>query len=154
MSFVIATPETVATAAQNLAAIHSTLNEASAAAAGSTTAVFAGAEDEVSALGRGVVRRRRPGIPSPSANAQMFREQFVIIVERGCRCLPQHRSRECGAGSAERGECARQNAAGPVVDRSWRGRCSRLRRYVRGHWRDGQRRRNRQPVRKPDHQDE
>jgi hypothetical protein len=47
--FVIAAPEVVQAAAQGLAGIRSTLGEASAAAAGPTTAVVAAAEDEVSA---------------------------------------------------------------------------------------------------------
>jgi hypothetical protein len=47
MSFVIATPEFVTAAAGDLANIGSTLSEANAAAAASTTGVLAAAEDEV-----------------------------------------------------------------------------------------------------------
>lgn len=58
MSFVIAAPEMVEAAAQNLARIRSTLSEASAAATVPTTGVVA-AEDQVG-RGRGAVRRVRP----------------------------------------------------------------------------------------------
>ncbi len=49
MSFVVATPDLVTTAAQDLAGIHSALRDATAAASGPTTAVMAAAEDEISA---------------------------------------------------------------------------------------------------------
>jgi hypothetical protein len=48
MSFVIATPDLVLSAAQNLADIRSSLAEAATAAAGPTTGVAAAAQDEVS----------------------------------------------------------------------------------------------------------
>jgi hypothetical protein len=46
MSFVVAVPEQVQTAAQGLASIHSTLAEASASVAAPTTAMAAAAEDQ------------------------------------------------------------------------------------------------------------
>ena len=49
MSFVIATPETMAAAAADLAGIESALSAAHAAAATSTTQVLAAGADEVSA---------------------------------------------------------------------------------------------------------
>jgi hypothetical protein len=49
MSFVIAAPEYVASAASDLASIGSTIGEANAAAVAPTTGVVAAAEDEVSA---------------------------------------------------------------------------------------------------------
>ncbi|MGB9305180.1 MAG: PE family protein, partial [Mycobacterium sp.] len=49
MSFVIAAPEALATAARNLANLGSTLGAATAAAAVPTTQVLSAAEDEVSA---------------------------------------------------------------------------------------------------------
>jgi RNA 3'-terminal phosphate cyclase len=48
MSFVIAAPELVQDAAQNLAGIRSSLAQASSAAAGPTTGIAAAAQDEVS----------------------------------------------------------------------------------------------------------
>lgn len=56
MSFVVAVPEQVRTAAQSLAGIRSTLGEASASAVAPTTGVLAAAQDEVSA---GVAGLRR-----------------------------------------------------------------------------------------------
>ncbi|WP_204079920.1 PE family protein [Mycobacterium riyadhense] len=49
MSFVIAAPELLGTAATELAGLDSTLSAANAAAAAQTTTVLAAAEDEVSA---------------------------------------------------------------------------------------------------------
>src|SRR5689334_5106340 len=49
VSFMVTVPELVTTAAANLAGIGSTLQEATAAATGPTTAVAAAAADEVSA---------------------------------------------------------------------------------------------------------
>ena len=49
MSYVIAAPEMLATAAADVAGIGSSLNAANAAATARTTAVIAAAEDEVSA---------------------------------------------------------------------------------------------------------
>ncbi|WP_072495620.1 PE domain-containing protein, partial [Mycobacterium tuberculosis] len=48
MSFVVTVPEAVAAAAGDLAAIGSTLREATAAAAGPTTGLAAAAADDVS----------------------------------------------------------------------------------------------------------
>ena len=49
MSFVVAVPEVLGTAATDLTSLGSTLSEANAAAATQTTGVLAAAEDEVSA---------------------------------------------------------------------------------------------------------
>jgi hypothetical protein len=70
MSFVIAVPELLGTAATDLAGVGSTLSAANAAGGAQTTGVLAAAEDEVSAAiaaqfshtGRGIrrsARRRR-----------------------------------------------------------------------------------------------
>jgi len=66
MSFVIAAPELVQGAAQDLAGIHSSLAEATATVAGPTTGAAAAAEDEVSIamasmFGNHLVGRRRCG---------------------------------------------------------------------------------------------
>ncbi|WP_244603760.1 PE family protein [Mycobacterium attenuatum] len=80
MSFVLAAPEMVTTAAQELAAMHSTLGEASASAAGPTTALLAAAEDEVStgiAALFGAFGREYQLI---SSQVQAFHEQFVNLL--------------------------------------------------------------------------
>jgi PE family len=48
MSFVIATPDLVQSAAENLAGIRSSLVEAAASASGPTTGIAVAAQDEVS----------------------------------------------------------------------------------------------------------
>ena len=77
MSFVIAAPEIVQAAAENLAGIRSTLSEASAAAAGPTTGVVAAAGDEVSAGIAALFGSFGEQYQSLSAQAQAFHGQFV-----------------------------------------------------------------------------
>lgn len=62
MSYVLATPEMVAAAANNLAQIGSTLSAANAAALAPTTGVLAAGADEVSAAVASLVFRARPGL--------------------------------------------------------------------------------------------
>lgn len=82
MSFVL-TPETVTTAAQDLAAMHSTLGEASAAAAGPTTALAAAAEDEVSAGIAALFGAFAQEYQLVSSQAQTFHERFVKLLNAG-----------------------------------------------------------------------
>ena len=83
MSFVIAAPEMVQAAAQNLAGIRSTLSEASAAAAGPTTGVVAAAEDEVSAGVAALFGAFGREYQVLSAQAQAFHGQFVNLLNAG-----------------------------------------------------------------------
>ena len=83
MSFVIAAPEMVQAAAQNLAGIRSTLSEANAAAAGSTTAVVAAAEDEVSAGVAALFGAFGQEYQVLSAQAHAFHGQFVNLLNAG-----------------------------------------------------------------------
>lgn len=62
MSYVLATPEMVAAAANNLAQIGSTLSAANAAALAPTTGVLAAGADEVIGSGGVAVFRARPGL--------------------------------------------------------------------------------------------
>jgi hypothetical protein len=83
MSFVIAAPEMVQAAAQNLAGIRSTLSEASAAAAGSTTGVMAAAEDEVSGAVAALFGAFGQEYQAINAQAQAFHAQFVNLMNAG-----------------------------------------------------------------------
>ena len=83
MSFVIAQPEFVQAAAQNLAGIRSTLSEASAAAAGPTTGVVAAAEDEVSGAIAALFDSFGQEYQTISAQAQAFHAQFVNVMNAG-----------------------------------------------------------------------
>lgn len=83
MSFVVAAPETVATAAQDLATIHSTLGQASAAAAGPTVGVVAAAEDQVSAGVAQFFGAFGQDYQAISAQTQAFHQQFVNLLNAG-----------------------------------------------------------------------
>jgi hypothetical protein len=83
MSFVIAQPELVQAAAQNLAGIRSALSEASAAAAGPTTGVVAAAQDEVSGAVAALFDAFGQEYQAISAQAQTFHTQFVNLMNAG-----------------------------------------------------------------------
>lgn len=83
MSFVIAEPELVQAAAQNLAGIRSTLGDAAAAAAGPTTAVVAAAEDQVSASVAALFGAFGEEYQVLNAQAQVFHGEFVNLLNAG-----------------------------------------------------------------------
>ncbi|OBI13016.1 hypothetical protein A5712_05990 [Mycobacterium sp. E2327] len=83
MSFVIAQPELVQAAAQNLAGIRSALSEASAAAAGPTTGVVAAAHDEVSGAIAALFDSFGREYQAISLQAQAFHAQFVNLMNAG-----------------------------------------------------------------------
>ncbi|OBI46055.1 PE family protein [Mycobacterium sp. E796] len=83
MSFVIAQPELVQAAAQNLAGIRSALGEASAAAAGPTTGVVAAAQDEVSGAVAALFDSLGQEYQAINAQAQAFHAQFVNLMNAG-----------------------------------------------------------------------
>ncbi|POX77283.1 PE family protein [Mycobacterium kansasii] len=82
MSFVL-TPEMLTTAAQDLAAMHSTLGEVSVTAAGPTTALAAAAEDEVSAGIAALFGAFGREYQIVSSQAQAFHERFVNLLNAG-----------------------------------------------------------------------
>ncbi|MGA9362550.1 MAG: PE domain-containing protein [Mycobacterium sp.] len=81
MSYVIAAPEFVTAAATDLAGIGSSLSEANAAAAASTTRVITAAGDEVSAAIAAVFSAHGQGFQALSARAAAFHEQFVQALK-------------------------------------------------------------------------
>jgi PE family len=83
MSFVIAAPEIVQAAAENLAGVRATLSDAAAAAAGPTTAVVAAAEDQVSARVAALFGAFGQEYQALSAQTQAFHEQFVNLLNAG-----------------------------------------------------------------------
>ncbi|OBK28547.1 hypothetical protein A5634_20190 [Mycobacterium asiaticum] len=83
MSFVLATPELVASAAQDLAGISSALGQATAAAAGPTSAVLAAGADEVSAAIAQLFGTHGQEFQAISAQAAAFHEQFVGLLNAG-----------------------------------------------------------------------
>jgi hypothetical protein len=83
MAFVFATPEALAAAASDVAGIGSALGEASAAAAGPTTAVVAAAEDGVSAQIAVLLSGHGLGFQQVSAQLSTFHDQFVQALTSG-----------------------------------------------------------------------
>ncbi|ORC07244.1 PE family protein, partial [Mycobacterium persicum] len=83
MSFVIAAPDTVASAASDLATIGSTIGAANGAAAAPTTNLLAAAEDEVSAAIAAFFGAHAQAYQTLSAQAQAFHQQFVQALNAG-----------------------------------------------------------------------
>jgi hypothetical protein len=83
MSFVIATPELVESAAQDLAGIRSSLAEAAASAAGPTTGIATAASDEVSVAIASMFGNFGQEFQALSAQAQAFHQQFVSLMNAG-----------------------------------------------------------------------
>jgi hypothetical protein len=83
MSFVVATPETVAAAAGNLVGIGSTLREATAAAAGQTTAITSAAADDVSLALSELFGSYGQQFQAISAEAAAFHNEFVRVLNGG-----------------------------------------------------------------------
>ena len=83
MSFVIAAPELVSAAAEDLAGIRSALGEAAAAAATPTTGVAAAAGDEVSAAISALFGTYGREFQALSAEAAAFHDEFVSLLNGG-----------------------------------------------------------------------
>ncbi|WP_265415712.1 PE family protein [Mycobacterium malmoense] len=80
MSFVITTPEIVASAAGNLAGIGTTLGQAIAVASGPTTDVAAGAADEVSTAVSRLFSAYGQQFQAFGARAAAFHDDFVRLL--------------------------------------------------------------------------
>jgi hypothetical protein len=83
MSFVIATPDLVQSAAENLAGIRSSLAEAAASASGPTTGIAVAAQDEVSMAIASLFGNFGQEFQAVSAQAQAFHQQFVELMNAG-----------------------------------------------------------------------
>ncbi|WP_131806177.1 PE family protein, partial [Mycobacterium alsense] len=77
MSFLVTVPDVVATAAENVAGIGSSLSAVNAAAAGPTTGLVAAAEDEVSAAIAALFSGHAAEYQAISAQVAAFHERFV-----------------------------------------------------------------------------
>src|ERR1700756_2216112 len=77
MSYLVAAPEFLASAATDMSNVGSTLNAAHAAAATQTTGGLGAAEGEVSAAIAAVFSARGQGFQALSAQAAAFHQQFV-----------------------------------------------------------------------------
>ncbi|WP_204807511.1 PE family protein [Mycobacterium riyadhense] len=83
MSYVIAVPELVEAAAQELAGIRSALSVAAAVAAGPTTGVAAAAADEVSIAISQLFGAHGQEFQALSAHAAAFHDEFVSLLNAG-----------------------------------------------------------------------
>lgn len=83
MSFVTVGPEYVSAAASDLANIGSTISEANAVAAASTTGVLTAASDEVSVAISVFFNSHGQAYQALSAEAESFHQQFVTLLNGG-----------------------------------------------------------------------
>ena len=83
MSFVVAVPEVLGTAATDLTGIGSTLNAAHAAAVAPTTEILVAAEDEVSAAIAALFGAHGQAYQAMSAQAAAFHSEFVNLMNAG-----------------------------------------------------------------------
>ncbi|MEY8016528.1 PE family protein [Mycobacterium servetii] len=83
MSFVIATPDLVESAASELAGIRSSLAEATSTAAFPTTGIASAAQDEVSLAVASLFGNVGQEFQALSARAQVFHAQFVEMMNAG-----------------------------------------------------------------------
>ncbi|OBK46180.1 PE family protein [Mycobacterium sp. 1081908.1] len=110
MSFVIAEPELVTAAADDLAGIRSSLAEATATAAAPTTGVTTAAADEVSAAISEVFRRVGREFQALSAEAMAFQDEFVGLLNGGAAAYLA-----TDVANAERGLLSGVNATGAAA---------------------------------------
>jgi len=85
MPFVVALPETLGTAANDVARLGSTLDAAHAAAAAQTTGVLAAAEDEVSAAIAALFSAHGEAYQALGAQATAFQNEFVQAWNGGAQ---------------------------------------------------------------------
>ena len=83
MSYVIATPELMTSAAADLAAIGSNVNAAHMVAAARTTSVLPAAADEVSAAIASVFANHAQAFQGLAGKAAAFNDQFVQTLKSG-----------------------------------------------------------------------
>ncbi|OBK46628.1 PE family protein [Mycobacterium sp. 1081908.1] len=83
MSFVIAAPDLVESAATDLAGIRSSLAEAAATAAAPTTGIATAAQDEVSVAIASMFGDFGQRFQAVSAQAQTFHQEFVALMKAG-----------------------------------------------------------------------
>lgn len=113
MSFVVTVPEAVAAAAGDLAAIGSTLREATAAAAGPTTGLAAAAADDVSIAVSQLFGRYGQEFQTVSNQLAAFHTEFVRTLNRGAAAYLNTESANGGQlfGQIEAGQRAVSAAA-------------------------------------------
>jgi hypothetical protein len=112
MSFVVAVPEMLGTAATDLASLESTISLANAAAAAPTTGVLAAAEDEVSAAIAAVFSAHGQGFQTLSAQATAFHDQFVQALTAGAGSYVSAEAANAAAFTANAAQTVQQDLLG------------------------------------------
>ena len=114
MSFVIAAPEMIASAATDLATIGSNLSAAHTAAAASTTGIVAAAEDEVSAAIAAVFSAHGQSFQALGAQAAAFHEQFVQALTAGAGSYVGAEAANVAAFTANPAQTVQQDLLGLI----------------------------------------
>ncbi len=114
MSYVIAAPEFVTVAASDLATISSSLGEANAAAAASTTRVIAAAGDEVSAAIAALFSAHGQGFQELSAQAAAFHDQFVQALNASAHSYASAEAANVVTFAASRAQSLEQDVLGAI----------------------------------------
>src|ERR1700758_5169240 len=114
MSFVMAAPEVLGTAATDLANIGSTLNAAKSAAVIPTTAMLAAAEDEVSAAIAALFSTHGQGYQALSAQAAAFHNQFVQALTAGAGSYVSAEAANAAAFTANPAQTIQQDLLGLI----------------------------------------
>src|ERR1700757_3583320 len=114
MSFVIAGPQFLASAATDLSNIGSTLRGATASAAPPTTGVLAAAEDEVSAAVASLFSGHAKEFQALSAQAAAFHEQFVQTLTAGAGSYVSAEAANAAAFTANPAQTIQQDLLGLI----------------------------------------
>ena len=114
MSFVVAVPEVLSTAATDLASLGSTISWANAAAAAPTTGVLAAAEDEVSAAIASLFSGHAQAYQAMSAQAAAFHDQFVQTLNAGAGSYVSAETANVAAFTANPAQTIQQDLLGLI----------------------------------------
>jgi len=109
MSYVIAAPELMTSAATDLSHIGSALTAANAAAAAPTTGIVVAAQDEVSAAIAELFSAHGQGFQALGAQAAAFHEQFVQAVTAGARSYVSAEAANAAAFTANPAQTVQQD---------------------------------------------
>src|SRR6516165_3441243 len=114
MSYLVAVPDVLGTAATDLASLGSTISAANAAAAAPTTGVLAAAEDEVSAAIAAVFSAHGQGFQALGAQAAAFHEQFVQALTAGAGSYVSAEAANVAAFTANPAQTIQQDVLGVI----------------------------------------
>jgi hypothetical protein len=114
MSYLVAAPEFLASAATDLSSIGSTLSEANAAAAASTTWVVVAAGDEVSAAIASLFSGHAQAYQALSAHAAAFHTEFVQALSAGAGSYAGAEAANVAAFTANPAQTIQQDVLGAV----------------------------------------